>query len=146
MTEINFYQIDDVITKALAPLLIKITDEKKKALILCSDAKKFKEIDDSLWSYGKYKFVAHATLADKDVAEFGWKRQSIFLVDKEENVNEADYLVLVAEASEDFISSFARVFYFYEAQDSVAVKKFAKNFKKVNAYKKVDGKWVKDGL
>lgn len=146
MTEINFYQIEDAITKALAPLLIKVTDEKKKALILCSDAKKFKEIDDSLWSYGKYKFIAHATLADKDVEEFGWKRQPIFLVDKEENVNEADYLVLVNDASEAFVSSFARVFYFYEVQDFAMVKKFAKNFKKINAYKKVDGKWVKDAL
>lgn len=146
MTEINFYQIDDVITKALAPLLIKVTDEKKKALIYCTNAAKFKEIDDSLWSYGKYKFVAHATLADKELAEFGWQRQPVFLIDREENINEADYLVLTSEASEAFISKFARVFYFYEAQDVAAVKKFAKQFKKVNAYKKVDAKWVKDSL
>ena len=146
MTEINFYQIDDVITKSLAPLLIKVTDEKKKALIHCADAAKFKEIDDSLWSYGKYKFVAHATLADKELAEFGWTRQPIFLVNKEENINEADYLVLTGEASEGFISKFARVFYFYEARDGDAVKKFSKQFKKVNAYKKVDAKWVKDSL
>ena len=146
MTEINFYQIDDVITKSLAPLLIKITDEKKKALVYCVDAAKFKEIDDSLWSYGKYKFIAHATLADKDLAEVGLARQPIFLINREENINEADYLVLVSEASEAFISKFARVFYFYETQDIVAVKKFAKQFKKVNAYKKVDAKWVKDSF
>ena len=146
MTEVNFYQIDDVITKSLAPLLIKVTDEKKKALIYCADAAKFKEIDDSLWSYGKYKFIAHATLADKELAEFGWQRQPIFLTDREENINEADYLVLTSEASEGFVSRFARVFYFYEAQDIAAVKKFSKQFKKVNAYKKVDAKWVKDSL
>lgn len=146
MTEINFYQIDDVITKSLAPLLIKITDEKKKALVYCSDAAKFKEIDDSLWSYGKYKFIAHATLADKDIVEFGMARQPIFLINREENINEADYLVLVNEASEAFISKFARVFYFYEAQNIAAVKKFAQQFKKVNSYKKIDAKWVKDNL
>lgn len=146
MSEINFYQIDDVVTKVIAPLLIKVVDEKKKALIFCADAKKFKEIDDSLWSYGKVKFIAHATLADKEVAEFGWKRQPVFLVDKEENVNEADYLVLTGEASQAFVAGFERVFYFYEAQDAAAAKKFAKGFGKVNSYKKDDGKWVKGGL
>jgi len=146
MTEINFYQIDDLITKSLAPLLIKVTDEKKKALIYCTDSAKFKEIDDSLWSYGKYKFIAHATLADKELAEFGFARQPIFLIDREENINEADYLVLINEASEGFISKFSRVFYFYEAQNISAVKKFSKQFKKVNAYKKVDAKWEKDSF
>lgn len=146
MTEINFYQIDDVVTKSLAPLLIKVVDDKKKALVFCADAAKFKEIDDSLWSYGKHKFVAHATLADKDLEQFGWERQPVFLVNKEENVNKADYLALIGEASEGFIAGFARVFYFYEARELEAVKKFSKKFKKVNAYKKVDAKWVKDSL
>ena len=146
MSEINFYQIDDVITKSLAPLLIKVLDEKKKALVYCLDAAKLKEIDDSLWSYGKYRFIAHATLADKEIAEFDLKRQPIFIIDREENINEADYLVLVSQASESFISRFARVFYFYEAQNSAEVKKFAKQFEKVNSYKKEDGKWVKAAL
>jgi len=146
MTEINFYQIDDAITKSLAPLLIKVVDDKKKALILCQDAAKFKEIDDSLWSYGKYKFIAHATLADKDLEQFGWTRQPVFLTNQEENVNEADYLILTKEASEAFIAGFARVFYFYEAQDLEVVKKFSKKFKKVNAYKKIDAKWASANL
>ncbi len=141
--EINIYQIDDVITKSIAPLLLKVLEEKKKALVFCKEAAKLKEIDDSLWSYGKNKFIAHATVADKDLEEFGWKRQPIFLTNKEENINEADYLLLVDEASEGFIAGFSRVFYFYEARDEVSVKKFAAKFSKVNSYKKVDGKWVK---
>lgn len=144
MTEINFYRIDDVITKAIAPLLIKVSDEKKKALIYCLDAAKLKEIDDSLWSYGKYKFIAHATLADKNLLEFGVERQPVFLTNCEENINQANYLILVNEASKSFVSKFARVFYFYEEQDFAVVKKFAKNFNKVKAYKKTDGKWVED--
>ena len=39
---------------------------------------------------------------------------------------------------------FGRVFYFYESQNLAVVKAFAKKFGKVNAYKKADGKWVKD--
>lgn len=146
MTEINFYQVDDLITKSIAPLLIKVLEEKKKALIFCNNANKLKEIDDSLWTYGKNKFIPHATIADKDLAQFGWQRQVIFLTDKEENINKADYLVLTNESSEDFIGNFSRVFYFYESQDLDEVKTFAKKFKKVNAYKKADGKWVKDSV
>lgn len=147
MKEINFYQIDDVITKSLAPLLLKVLDDKKKALIFCPNAAKFKEIDDSLWSYGKNKFIPHVSPSDKALGEeFGWKRQPILLNSKEENLNEADYLVLIEDASESFISGFSRVFYFYEAENSANIKKFAKKFSKVNAYKKADGKWVKDEL
>ena len=146
MNEINIYQIDDVITKSIAPLLIKVSEEKKKALIFCPQDAKLKEIDDSLWTYGRNKFIAHATLADKELQKFGWQRQPAFLINREENINEADYLILTDDASEGFIAGFARVFYFYESGDLEKVKKFSKKFKKVNSYKKADGKWVKEGL
>ncbi len=147
MKEINFYQIDDVITKSLAPLLMKVMEDKKKALIFCPDGAKFKEIDDSLWTYGKHRFIPHVTFADKQIDdEFGFERQPILLDKEEKNLNKADYLVLIDVAGEDFIKTFSRVFYFYEPQDLDKVRKFAKKFTKVNAYKKADGKWVKDGL
>jgi len=146
MTEINFYQIDDVLAKSIAPLLIKILEEQKKALIFCSDNARLKEIDDALWTYGKYKFIPHATLADKIVQEFGVTRQPVFLINEEKNINEADYLILTCDASDAFIASFKRVFYFYESQNLDMVKSFAKKFNKVNAYKKADAKWVKDSF
>ena len=151
MTEINFYQIDDVITKSLAPLLMKVMEDKKKALIYCTNAAKFKEIDDSLWTYGKHRFIPHLTPLDKEIAaEFGWERQPILLNNKEENLNKADCLVMVDEASEAFALGFKRVFYFYDAIDAGAAKAIAKRFdgkvKKVNSYKKEDGKWVASGL
>lgn len=144
MTEINFYQIDDVMAKSIAPLLLKVLEEKKKALVFCADNSRLKEIDDALWTYGKHKFIPHATFGDKIVQEFGWDRQPVFLVSEEKNVNEADYLILTCDASEGFVSKFGRVFYFYESQNLSIVKAFAKKFSKMNAYKKADGKWVKD--
>lgn len=149
MIELNFYQIDDVITKSLAPLLIKILDDKKKALIFCKEAAKMKEIDDSLWTYGKYKFIPHVTLADKEVIdEFGIQRQMILLHNKEENPISADHLVLVDEADLDFVKKFKRVFHFYDSTSkdkADAIKSKLKDISsKVNSYKKVDGKWVKE--
>lgn len=132
--EINFYQVDETIIKSLAPLLIKVLDEKKKALVFCADQKQIAEIDASLWTYGRSKFIPHVTISDK---EFKMKRQPILITDKEENTNEADYLVFLSEPSEVFISKFARVFYFYEEG------KFAAKVKAKNSYKKELGKWVK---
>lgn len=149
MIELNFYQIDDVITKSIAPLLIKVLDDKKKALIFCKDAAKMKEIDDSLWTYGKYKFIPHVTMQDKEIIEeFGIERQSILLHNKQENPISADHLVLVDEADLDFVKKFKRVFHFYDSTSkdrSEAIKSSLKSIaSKVNSYKKQDGKWVKE--
>lgn len=133
-SEINFYQVDETITKALAPLLIKVLEENKKALVFCANQAQIKEIDDSLWSYGRNKFIPHITVLDKD---FILERQPIFITDKEENANKADYLVFLSEPSEVFVSKFKRVFHFFEGKSSAKIKP-------TNSYKKVDGKWVKE--
>jgi len=151
MTEINFYQIDDLMAKSLAPLLIKVRDEKKKAVVFCKNQIKFKEIDDGLWTYGKYKFIPHLTSLDKDIAaKFGWERQPILLTSDEVNLNKAEYLALIDEASQDFILQFERVFYLYESSDLITAKNLAKKLEKVvskvNSYKKEAGKWINSQL
>jgi DNA polymerase IIIc chi subunit len=131
--EINFYQVDEAISKSLAPLLLKILSEKKKVLIFCRKQAQINEIDGALWNYGRNKFIPHATIFDK---EFESKRQPILLSNKEENLNLADYLVFLDEPSEAFISEFSRVFYFFEEGNNSA------KVKPTKSYKKVDGKWV----
>ncbi len=141
MKEINLYQIDDAMAKTMAPLLIKILEEKKKAFIYCPNKAKIKEIDDGLWVFGKVRFIAHTTIFEKDIEEISsWKRQPVLISDEEENKNEASYLVLTSACSDNFIKNFERVFYFYEEGEAAKIKEFAKKFAKVNSYKKVDGK------
>ena len=139
-SEINFYQVDETIIKSLAPLLLKILEEKKKVLIFCETQAQIKAIDDSLWSYGRNKFIPHITIYDKD---FSLERQPILISDKEENSNKADYLVFLDMPSEAFISKFSRVFYFFEESGLGQAKTVAKKVKPTNSYKKADGKWVK---
>jgi DNA polymerase-3 subunit chi len=139
-SEINFYQVDETIVKSLAPLLLKILDEKKKALIFCNDQAQIKEIDNSLWSYGRNKFIPHITIFDH---EFSFERQVILISNREENSNKADYLVFLDAPSEAFISGFERVFYFFEEADSAAAMSLAKRLNPKNSYKKSSGKWVK---
>jgi DNA polymerase IIIc chi subunit len=141
--EINFYQVDETIVKSLAPLLLKVLEEKKRALIFCAHENKIKEIDDSLWSYGRNKFIAHATIFDR---EFSPKRQPILISNKEENSNEADYLVFLDMPSAAFISSFSRAFYFFDEKNSMTAKELSEKLRPKNCYKKAEGKWVKAGF
>ena len=145
-TEINFYQIDDVYAKSIAPLLIKAMDEGKKSFIFCSDEVKLAEIDKVLWQFSKTKFVPHVTNKETDIEEISsWERQPILLSDEEDNKNKADYLVLIDEPSSDFIAKFSRVFYFYTDEQIDEAKKFAAKFNegnsKLKSYKKLDDKW-----
>jgi DNA polymerase-3 subunit chi len=145
-SEINFYQCFETLARSVAPLLLKVLEENKKVLIY-SNQTQIKEIDDTLWSYGKNKFIPHITIFDKD---FDLKRQPILISNKEENSNDADYLVLTEPASESFVSGFSRVFYFYDALRAEEAKKLAKKYKplasKFESYKKDDVKWVKNPL
>lgn len=143
--EINFYQVDETIIKSLAPLLLKVLEEKKKALIFCVNQSQVQEIDAALWSYGRNKFIPHVTIFDRD---FIFERQPILITDKEENLNKADYLVFLGDISADFAVSFSRIFHFFEPHNSEFAKILAKKLQplagKFNFYKKEDGKWVKE--
>ena len=82
--EINFYQIDDLLHKMIAPLLLKIYDQKKKALILSENEEMTQKLDLGLWNFSKTKFLPHIT--DQD--DFDLKTQPILLTEKEENFND----------------------------------------------------------
>ncbi len=143
-SELNFYQVDDKIMASLAPLLLKILEEKKKAIIFCEDPEKIKLMDNSLWSFGRNKFIPHVTIFDED---YDFKRQPILISNKQENTNEAEYLIFLDEVTKDFAGGFSRIFHFFSEDDSSKAKSMAKNLgeisKKTNAYKREDGKWVK---
>jgi DNA polymerase IIIc chi subunit len=132
--EINFYQVDEAIGKSLAPLVVKILEEKKRVLIFCKDENLIKEIDLNLWSFGRSKFIPHITIFD---SEFDLKRQVALITNKEENANLANYLIFIDDVVPSFLESFERVFHFFEEG------KNSKKFKPTNFYKKEQGKWVK---
>ncbi len=134
MPEINFYHSDENVAKPIAALLLKALEDKKNTLIFCESEAQLKEIDASLWSYGRSSFIPHVTDSDVD---FDFKRQPILLTTKEENLNEASYLIFLTEPSEKFISGFKRVFYFFEDGGKAA----SARVKADKVFKKVDGVW-----
>lgn len=142
--EINFYQTDEAQIKSLPTLLLKVLEEKKKVLIFCSDQNLIREIDTSLWNFGRNKFIPHATIFDQ---EFSLQRQPILITNQEENLNQADYLIFLDEPSAAFIRSFLRIFYFFEDHQFVTAKSLAAKLRplasKFSSYKKESGKWIK---
>lgn len=142
-TEMNFYQCDETIVKSIAPLLLKVLEENKKAIIFSANQAHIKLLDDGLWSYGKNKFIPHIVAGDKDFAVKDIVRQPIIITVAEENLNKADYLVFLTEPSGAFISVFSRAFYFFEEENFANAQELAKKFNPANSYKKADGKWIK---
>jgi DNA polymerase-3 subunit chi len=141
--EINFYQIDEPAHKAMAPLLQKILEDKKKILIFSKNPVLLKQIDDGLWSFSKTKFLPHSTKADKNDP----LKQPIFLIENEENPNQADFLIMLEQVSDEFSAQFTKIFYFFDDASLSDAKKAWSYYKKksaiLNFYKKADGKWLK---
>lgn len=144
--EANFYQVDeDGIIKSLAPLLLKILEEKKRVIIFCDNQVQINEMDNSLWSYGRNKFIPHVTIFDRN---FTFDRQPILISNEERNLNKADYLIFLSEVSKEFSTQFSRVFYFFESHNynsaKILMDKFRHLSAKFNSYKKEKGKWTKE--
>lgn len=143
MLEANFYQVNDIDSNSLAPLLFKIIEQNKKVLIYCEDLAKIKELDNSLWSFGRNKFLPHITIFDKN---FEFPRQPILLTNEQINSNQADYLILLNQAPLEFTKQFSRIFYFYCNNDNFLIDNIkndlATNSFAIKSFKKDGAKWV----
>tara|TARA_Y100000389_G_scaffold35512_1_gene30213 strand:- start:6541 stop:6978 length:438 start_codon:yes stop_codon:yes gene_type:complete len=144
--EINFYQIDDLLHKMIAPLLLKIYEQQKKALILCENDEMTQKLDLGLWNFSKTKFLPHIT--DQD--DFELESQPILLTQREENLNKADFLLMFSEKSEEFMKNFNRIFYFFGPSDLEEARKFWKECKQksynINFYRKEKEGWKKQDV
>lgn len=140
--EVNFYQVDDVIYKSVAPLLMKFLDDEKKALIYCENEKQVVEIDDGLWSFSKTKFVPHVTCQQKDHS-----KHPIIVTHNQKNHHNAEYLVKFLEAEVDFLKGFEKTFYFFGSGNLEEARKLWSKYKKqslkLNFYRKNQDKWEK---
>jgi len=139
---INFYQTNDILHKSIAPILMRILEEKKRALIFCKNEELIRQIDDGLWSFSKTKFIPHGTLEDKIKAE----NQPVFISNQEENSNNSSYLIMLDQAEDDFIRKFEKSFYFFGDQNLQESKNLWRYYKSksanLNFYKKDQDKWI----
>jgi DNA polymerase IIIc chi subunit len=104
--EIIFYELENDLYKALALLLVRINNEGKRSLIFLQE--NIEELDLFLWSFGRNKFLPHATIFDKNP-----HRQPILLSNNNHNSNNADVLIFLQQPELDFIKQFNKVCYFF---------------------------------
>lgn len=139
--EVNFYQVDDIIYKSVAPLLIKLLEDNKKTLVYCENEKQVSEIDDGLWSFSKTKFVPHASFKDK----LNHSEQPILITHLKENHNQANCLVKFLEVEGEFLKGFEKTFYFFGSGNLEEARKLWSKYKKqslkLNFYRKNQDKW-----
>ena len=147
--EINFYQVDDIIYKAIAPLLLKVAEDNKKTLIYCNSEKQLTEIDDGLWSFSKTKFLPHSTNLIKS-DKLKPEEQPIFITNQTENFNQAKYLIIFEDVGEQFLNQFEKAFYFFGSGNITEARKMWSKYKNksnsLNFYKKDDSGWMKVDL
>ena len=140
--QINFYQTDDLFHRAIAPILTKILEEKKRALIFCQNAELLNQINEGLWSFSKTKFIPHGTKEDEVLPE----QQPVLLTSELENLNKANYLIMLDQANDEFAENFEKVFYFFNNDSLKKSKDLWRYYKAksatINFYKKEQDKWV----
>jgi len=148
MTEISFYHLtSSTVELALPSLLKKSLDSKKKSLILVPEEKDLKRLDKHLWEYQADSFIPHGTSKDSFA-----ENQPILLSNKEENINNSQFLFALKGASSEFVKNFERYFDIFNGSNENEVKEARERWKKYKedgftlVYWKEDsnGKWQKE--
>ena len=112
MADVSFYQATaSTVEKVLPTLLEKIIGSGKRAVVVTSNEKRLKEIDDYLWTSSR--FLPHGTAKDPNP-----NRQPVFITHKEENPSKAEILIVIDGIVPEFAKDFARVVDIYDGNNA----------------------------
>lgn len=112
MTDISFYKaIASTVEKVLPTLLEKIIGSGKRAVLVVSNEKRLKEVDDYLWT--SPRFLPHGTAKDINP-----DRQPVYVTHKEENPGNAEILVVIDGVVPAFAGTFSRVVDIYDGTNA----------------------------
>lgn len=148
MADISFYHLTQSrLEDALRALLGKALSNDKKVLLYGQDLTQLKQLDAALWESPADSFLPHGLDTDDD-PEF----QPILLTNKEENLNEAEFIFAINGASRDFCTQFERCFDIFDGNNPDEVNKARGRWKDFSAtdaqlhyWKQVEGgKWQKE--
>ncbi|EKE09758.1 MAG: DNA polymerase III, chi subunit [uncultured bacterium] len=147
MTQIGFYHLTtSPLERALACLLEKTLEAKKRAVVICSSEERLDFLNNVLWTGGKASFIPHGT-AKEGFAE----DQPIWLTTVNENLNGAQFLFLIEGAASPSLSSYERCLDIFDGNDPEALESARARWKaykeaghQVTYWKQTDaGSWEK---
>lgn len=102
MTEIRFYHLErQRLEDALPALLHKAYSMDHKILIKGTDKNRIKQLNEYLWVRNPNDFLPHGSTAEKHA-----KKQPILLTHENDNLNNADMLVLIDGAEHETLTDF----------------------------------------
>ena len=105
MADIRFYHMEQsTLDQALPSIALKAWQSGKNVLIRVPDKQEASRLNDLLWTFHPNVFLPHGADGDKHP-----ERQPVFLSANDENVNNAEILILTHGCVIEDISSYAMV-------------------------------------
>lgn len=113
MTHVSFYQLDGApLDRVLPKLLEKVLLTSKKCLILSPSRDRIHHLNTHLWDYEADQFLPHGTPEDGNASA-----HPILLSTEERKDNDPDFLFLLDGATVVDITTYARTFIIFDAQN-----------------------------
>lgn len=117
MTDIRFYHMQQKkLEQALPEILAKALERQYRVVIKAGSQECLELLDKSLWAYQPESFLPHGSVKDGHEQE-----QPIWLTLEDENLNQANMLVLAGGASSENISGVSLCCEFIDGNDEEAV-------------------------
>jgi DNA polymerase III subunit chi len=115
MTDSNIYQLTKLTWSKYFPKLVEsILNKGNKIFIYCESDKLLKELDEFLWTYEQLSFLPHATHIDEVP-----NKQPILLSTSEDNLNNANVLLVAGKCLPKNLLKFEKVILMYELNDAL---------------------------
>ena len=117
MTDVGFYHLTRTpLEQALPRLLERTLKAGKRAVVIVGSAERAETLAAHLWTADPDGFLPHGTVRDGFAA-----RQPVWLTDKDENPNGAQFLFLADRAASEHVAQFERCFELFDGRDESAV-------------------------
>jgi DNA polymerase-3 subunit chi len=140
MAEIGFYHLTrNTLEQALPRLLEKTLQSGKRAVVIVGSAERAETLASLLWTADPDSFLPHGTARD------GFpERQPIWLTERDENPNGAQFLFLADRGRTEKLADYERCFELFDGRDEEAVQEARSRWKAYGAAGHTVKYWQQD--
>ncbi len=115
--EVAFYHLTrSTLEQTLPQLLQKTIDAEKRAVVIAESTERVGVIDAALWAHDPASWLPHGTSTDGQ-PESQPESQPVWITDKDENPNGADFLFLIDGAPSNSVDKYERCFEIFNGND-----------------------------
>jgi DNA polymerase-3 subunit chi len=127
VTEIAFYHLQKSPLEAVLPrLLLRTLESGKRALVVAGSPERVESLSAALWTFDPAVWLPHGSAKDGRPAD-----QPVWLTERAENANGAQFLFLTDGAEVDELGPFERCFDLFDGNDETALEAARARWKKL---------------